>query len=144
VAGLDARLPRVEEVPFSSERKLMSTVHRDTEAEGQLVVFTKGAPDALLPRCSRELVGDEPRPLDAARREAILAATDGLADRALRTLAVAVRRLPRDHRPERGAPGRTGSSRSSCSWGSSACSIRLAPRRSSRWHAPNEPASVRS
>src|SRR3954454_13877162 len=40
--ALDARLPRVGEVPFSSERKLMSTVHRDTENTGRLIVFAKG------------------------------------------------------------------------------------------------------
>ena len=46
--ALDKRLPRVGEVPFSSERKLMSTVHRDTEQEHAGIVFTKGAPDVLL------------------------------------------------------------------------------------------------
>lgn len=47
---LDARLPRVAEVPFSSERKLMTTLHRDAEREQKLVAFTKGAPDVLLAR----------------------------------------------------------------------------------------------
>ena len=46
--ALDARFERVGEVPFSSERKLMSTVHTDAEREGRLRVFTKGAPDVLL------------------------------------------------------------------------------------------------
>ena len=48
------RLPRVGEVPFSSERKLMSTIHRDTEQQERGIVFTKGAPDVLLARCSFE------------------------------------------------------------------------------------------
>ncbi len=50
--ALDERLPRVGEVPFSSERKLMSTLHRDTEHQERGVVFTKGAPDVLLARCT--------------------------------------------------------------------------------------------
>src|SRR5678809_520280 len=41
--ALDDRLPRVAEVPFSAERKLMSTIHRDTAAQHAGVVFTKGA-----------------------------------------------------------------------------------------------------
>ena len=46
--ALDARLKRVGEVPFSSERKLMSTIHTDAERQERLLVFTKGAPDILL------------------------------------------------------------------------------------------------
>jgi Ca2+-transporting ATPase len=94
--ALDARLPRVGEVPFSSERKLMSTVHRDADREQRKVVFTKGAPDVLLARCTRELLGEEPRPLTAERREAIARANEALADGALRTLGVAIRRLADD------------------------------------------------
>jgi P-type Ca2+ transporter type 2C len=54
---LEQRLPRIGEVPFSSERKLMSTLHRDTQQD-RGIVFTKGAPDVLLTWCSCELVGD--------------------------------------------------------------------------------------
>ena len=98
-AGLDpeelkARMPRVGEVPFSSERKLMSTIHRDAERPELLVVMTKGAADILLDRCSYELVGDEMRPLSAERRAAILANNEKLASEALRTLGVALRYLP--------------------------------------------------
>src|SRR4051812_388902 len=46
------RFRRVREVPFSSERKLMSTVHADAEVEGRTMVFAKGAPDVLLARCT--------------------------------------------------------------------------------------------
>lgn len=86
---LDARLPRVDEVPFSSERKLMSTIHRDATGDQRLVVFTKGAPDVLLTHCTRELIGDEVRPLTESRRAEIMRANESLADQALRTLAVA-------------------------------------------------------
>ncbi len=87
--ALDARLPRIGEVPFSSERKLMSTLHRDMQQQDRGIVFTKGAPDVLLTRCSFELVGEERRPLTAARRAEILETNEALAGQALRTLAVA-------------------------------------------------------
>jgi Ca2+-transporting ATPase len=94
--ALGARFARVAEVPFSSERKLMSTIHTDTETRERLLAFTKGAPDVLLARCSRELVGETIRPLTAARRREILASNEALAGEALRTLGVAFRFLARD------------------------------------------------
>ncbi len=90
---LDARFPRVGEVPFSSERKLMSTVHHDTDRGGGLRAFTKGAPDVLLAHCSHELVGDGTRGLTNERRGEILRANDALAGEAMRTLGVAFRSL---------------------------------------------------
>jgi Ca2+-transporting ATPase len=91
--ALDKRLPRVGEVPFSSERKLMSTIHRDTEQQDRGVVFTKGAPDVLLGRCTLEVVGEDRRPLSPARRAEILKNNEALAGEALRTLGVAGRWL---------------------------------------------------
>jgi Ca2+-transporting ATPase len=91
---LDQRLPRVGEVPFSSERKLMSTVHRDTEQDDRGIVFTKGAPDVLLGRCRFEVVGTGTRPLTADRRDEIRRTNEALASEALRTLGVAARWLP--------------------------------------------------
>ena len=90
--SLDARLPRIGEVPFSSERKLMSTIHRDQEKD-RAIVFTKGAPDVLLGRCAFEVVGDGRRPLTDARRREIESANESLAGEALRTLGVAARWL---------------------------------------------------
>ena len=92
--ALDERLPRVGEVPFSSERKLMSTLHRDTEDSRRGIVFTKGAPDMLLVRCNFEVTGNGQRPLTPERRAEILQANDALAGEALRTLGVAGRWLP--------------------------------------------------
>jgi Ca2+-transporting ATPase len=100
--ALDTRLPRVGEVPFSSERKLMSTMHRDRERDDRLVVFTKGAPDVLIARCTAEYVGDDPRPLTAERRAEIRRTNEALADQALRTLGIAIRRMPNDHTVPRG------------------------------------------
>lgn len=91
---LKARFRRVGEVPFSSERKLMSTVHTDAQRQERLLVFTKGAPDVLLKRCSQELVGDGTRALSDARRKEIVAANEELAGKALRTLGTAYRSLP--------------------------------------------------
>ncbi|MES1253985.1 MAG: cation-translocating P-type ATPase [Acidobacteriota bacterium] len=92
--ALGTRFELVGEVPFSSERKLMSTVHVDREGPNEQLVFTKGAPDVLLARCTEERVGDGRRPLGPERRQAILAANDALAAGALRTLGVAFRSVP--------------------------------------------------
>lgn len=91
---LEARFPRIAEVPFSSERKLMTTVHTDAEKGERLIALVKGAPDILLTRCSHELVGQEARPLSDARRAEIQIANEALAADALRTLGVAFRSLP--------------------------------------------------
>jgi Ca2+-transporting ATPase len=92
--ALDARFERVGEVPFSSERRLMTTIHTDAQRQERLLAFTKGAPDVLLARCSHELVGGETRPLRDARRAEILKVNEELAGEALRTLGVAFRSLP--------------------------------------------------
>jgi len=96
----DARFERVGEVPFSSERKLASTLEADSEREGGIAVVTKGAPDVLLARCTAERVAGVERPLTEERRQTILATVDRLGDLALRPLAVAYRPLPGDERPE--------------------------------------------
>jgi P-type Ca2+ transporter type 2C len=88
-ARLQQRFARIGEVPFSAERKLMSTVHTDSEAEGRVLVFTKGAPDVLLKRCTHELVGEAHRPLSDERCREILVGNEALAARGLRTLGVA-------------------------------------------------------
>ncbi|MEQ1685048.1 MAG: cation-translocating P-type ATPase [Burkholderiaceae bacterium] len=89
----ERRFERVGEIPFTSERKMMSTVERDHEHGGEIVLITKGAPDVLLQRCTRVRVGLESVVLDAAMRARILADVDTLTDAALRTLAVAYRPL---------------------------------------------------
>jgi magnesium-transporting ATPase (P-type) len=104
VAGLhearDARFERLGEVPFTSERKLMSTVGSDAAGAFGFgfAVVTKGAPDVLLARCTEERAAGRVRPLTDARRAEVLADVERLADLALRTLAVAYRPLP--DRPE--------------------------------------------
>lgn len=85
------RFRRVGTVPFSSERKLMSSLEVDAEQEDRLLVFTKGAPDVLLSRCTHRLVGQEVVPLDDEARAEVLHVVEELSDQALRTLGVAFR-----------------------------------------------------
>ena len=89
----ERRFERVAEIPFTSERKLMTTIERDHEHGDVLVAITKGAPDVLLGRCTRARVGMEIVALDDALRTRLLADVDTLSDAALRTLAVAYRPL---------------------------------------------------
>ena len=123
-----ARFERVGEVPFTSERKLMSTLHADHEGELGVAVVTKGAPDVLLARCTDERVGGRVRPLTEARRSEILATVERLADLALRTLAVAYRPLPTTS----GRRRTSRSSRSSSTSGWSGSSTRRGRRRGPR------------
>ncbi len=102
-AGVDpsrteARFARVGEIPFSAERKLMSTAHAEAGVPGSFVLMTKGAPDVLLARCTREKVGDTERMLTAERRAVIQASFVALAERALRTIGLAYRPLAGDFR----------------------------------------------
>jgi len=87
------RFTRVRELPFTSERKMMSSIEVDHEQGDGLVLVCKGAPDVLLSRCSHYREGLTVRPLDAAARTRILADVDRLSDDAMRTLAVAYRPL---------------------------------------------------
>jgi P-type Ca2+ transporter type 2C len=99
-ARLERRFVRAGEIPFSSERKLMTTIHHEGGGEDCILVFTKGAPDVLLARCSQEFVAPNPRTLSSGRRAEILKATDDLAKEALRTLGVAYRALPKETRAD--------------------------------------------
>jgi Ca2+-transporting ATPase len=92
---LEAMLPRVDEIPFDSERKLMSTIHR---VDSQFRVMTKGAPDMLLERCSRKLVNGQVKSLTSEDKEAIQSANRNMACKALRVLAIAYKDM--DELPE--------------------------------------------
>jgi Ca2+-transporting ATPase len=90
----ERRFERVAEIPFTSERKMMSAIEVDHAHDDQLVLVAKGAPDVLLERCTRARVGNDVVPLDGSLRRRVLADVDALSDAALRTLAVAYRPLP--------------------------------------------------
>ena len=82
---------RIGEVPFTSERKMMSVLGRRTTDE-HVRLFAKGAPDVLLERCTAELVGDDVVPLSDERRGRIEADIERLSAEGYRTLGVARRR----------------------------------------------------
>ena len=88
-----ARFRRLANMPFTSERKLMSSVEADSDDKEHPLLVTKGAPDVLLDRCTHERASGTVRALTDERRNTILAGVDTMADQALRTLAVAYRRL---------------------------------------------------
>jgi Ca2+-transporting ATPase len=97
---LEADWPRVAEVPFTSERKRMTTIHQMCEGlpqndlpwcTGPYVFMTKGAVDSVLEITSHVLVNNEPVPLDEELRERILAANASFAQKGQRVLAVAYR-----------------------------------------------------
>ncbi len=78
--------PRIGEAPFDSMRKLMSTVHQHG---GEIVQFTKGAPDEILRICTSYLHGDKVLPLTEEKKQNILSNMTQMADRALRVLGAA-------------------------------------------------------
>lgn len=94
-----ARFTRFADVPFTSERKMMSTVADDADHPLD-AVLVKGAPDVLLRRCTQVLVGDEGEPITDEHRAAVDAAVADMSGQALRTLGVAVRRLPEHLDPD--------------------------------------------
>ncbi|MBQ4087080.1 MAG: cation-translocating P-type ATPase [Clostridia bacterium] len=81
--------PRIDEAPFDSMRKMMSTVHK--AADGKLVQFTKGAPDEVLKRCTHIRTNEGIVPLTEKKRAEIAKANKQMADRALRVLCAAER-----------------------------------------------------
>ena len=87
----------VHEIPFSSDRKAMSVVARPGD-DGRLFMYTKGAPEVVLDKCTRELFDGRERPLDDTRRQEILDTAHTMAGRALRVLALAYREAFEDRK----------------------------------------------
>ncbi len=97
---LEAKTPRVDEAPFDSGRKMMSTVH---DLGGSYVQYTKGGPDVVLARCTAYWENGEAKPMTEEKRTQIMAANKAMADKALRVLAAAKRdwsAKPGDNTPE--------------------------------------------
>jgi len=84
----NSKFPRIQEIPFDSDRKLMSTYH---EIDGKIVMYTKGAPDELLRRCVSIELNGKVEALGDAKREEILAKNQAFAEEALRVIGVAYR-----------------------------------------------------
>ncbi len=108
VAGLKAGLTaeelggayyRVDELPFDSDRKCMSVVC--SNPQGELFVFSKGAPDVIVEKCRMAYTSRGVVPLDGAFKARIMKANDSMGEKALRVLAVAFKRhAGRDCRKE--------------------------------------------
>ena len=99
-AALEKATPRVDEAPFDSGRKMMSTVHA---VNGQFVQYTKGGPDVVLAKCTHYYDNGEYKPMTEEKRAEIMAANKAMADRALRVLAASMRiwnEKPADNTPE--------------------------------------------
>ncbi|MBM4427205.1 MAG: cation-translocating P-type ATPase, partial [Chloroflexi bacterium] len=85
-SSLDSEYPRVNEIPFTSETKRMTTLH---QSNGSVVAYAKGAPEIILQDCDFELTAEGIKPLDEKGRTRILKAAADMAEDALRVLAVA-------------------------------------------------------
>jgi len=88
---LEKNEPLVEEIPFDSERKMMTMLRK---SEPGFVAYVKGAPDVLLKNCRFIYEGGMERPLTADDQNRILAVNDSLARQALRVLGCAYRKFP--------------------------------------------------
>lgn len=84
------RYPRVGELPFSSERKRMTTVHSTPNDEQ--IIFSKGAPEIILERCSYVHTLNGIEQLSERRRKEILQANEEMAKNALRVLGIAYKK----------------------------------------------------
>ena len=94
---IESSYPRVDEVPFSSERKRMTTLHRTVD--GRIIAFMKGAPEVVLSRCSTMMVDGKAIDLGEDDVEEILKVNDMMASKALRNLALAYKvfdKVPED------------------------------------------------
>lgn len=85
---LEKLMPRRRELPFDSDRKMMSTFHYKGSTG---VTYTKGAPDMILKRCTHVLIHGQRVPLQPGHSQQINRAMEQMADDALRTLAIAMR-----------------------------------------------------
>ena len=97
---LETATPRVDEAPFDSGRKMMSTIHAVGDG---FVQYTKGGPDVVLARCTTYLDNGEIKPMTQEKLTEIMASNKAMADRALRVLAAAKRNWetkPADNTPE--------------------------------------------
>jgi Ca2+-transporting ATPase len=92
--ALERQHPRVREIPFSSERKMMTTVHR---IGGEYVAYVKGAPEVIMKQSSQVLSGGEEEALTDTKRKELLAANEMMASNALRVLAMAYKKLTPDY-----------------------------------------------
>lgn len=85
---LETRLPRIDEIPFDSDRKMMTTLHRMGSSS---VSYTKGSPDEILKRCTHIRLDGKVVPFTPSHKQKIRNAIKEMSSRALRVLALAMR-----------------------------------------------------
>ena len=90
LAQLQTEFPRIKEIPFSSERKRMTTLHAHKKTH---VAYTKGAPEVVLPLCTKILINGRVERLTRDEKDKILATTQNFANKALRVLAFAAKEV---------------------------------------------------
>jgi len=90
---LDKAYSRLQEVPFTSERKRMTTVHKSPE--GEVFSYVKGAVELILERSGHIVKGGKSIKLSTKEKEQILKTNEEMANQALRVLAVAYKELPK-------------------------------------------------
>jgi len=88
---MNSQFPRLGEIPFSSERKRMTTVHRTPQGK---IAYSKGAPESILSSCSHIYQNAQERELTNTDRDNIHSIAQGMADDALRVLGMAYKQLP--------------------------------------------------
>lgn len=85
---LETRLPRIDEIPFDSDRKIMTTLHRMGSSS---ISYTKGSPDEILKRCTHIRLDGKVVPFTPSHKQKIRNAIKEMSSRALRVLALAMR-----------------------------------------------------
>lgn len=88
---LGSQLPRIGEIPFSSDTKRMTTIHQTPQGK---VAYSKGAPEVILNSCSYSYANGEERQLTQKDKDDILSVAQTMAGDALRVLGMAYKRLP--------------------------------------------------
>src|SRR3989344_4725078 len=97
--NLDVEFPRVDEIEFTSERKMMTTMHKH---HGEKLSYVKGAPEVVLSKCSYIRINGEQKKLTEGMTEEILEANRQFANEALRVLGFAYKSIIAEKDPEKG------------------------------------------
>jgi len=96
---LEMEFPRINEIEFTSERKMMTTIHNH---HGEKISYAKGAPEIILKSCSYIYINGKPKKLTEEMKKEIMEVTGEFADGALRVLGFACKSIVTDKDPEKG------------------------------------------
>jgi Ca2+-transporting ATPase len=94
---LSKQMPRQDEIEFTSERKIMTTIHT---ASGKKVAYMKGAPDVLIEKCNQQMVDGRPKRFTTKDKKAILDQNEKFANQALRVLGFAYKEIKGSEKKE--------------------------------------------